>query len=96
MPGALKKSITTKLGRVKGTQRTIEIGYRPPVSRRAHLTEFGTVKSAAKPHLRPALDTQAQTALDEMSRVLGQGIEREAEKRGSAAAAGDAEGEDEA
>lgn len=48
--------------------------------RRAHLTEFGTSHSAAHPFMRPAVDTQHQQAIDEMGRVLGKGIEREALK----------------
>lgn len=61
-------------------QRNIFIGARSPVSRRAHLTEFGTVHSAAQPFLRPAVDTKANEAIAEMGKVLGDGIETEAAK----------------
>jgi HK97 gp10 family phage protein len=52
--GALRKSITTKLGRVKGGERTIQIGFRTPTSRRAHLVEYGTAFAPAQPFVRPA------------------------------------------
>lgn len=91
--GALKRSITTKLGRVKGGQRTIQIGFKRPTSARAHLTEYGTSHSPAQPFMRPALDTEAQTALSEMQRVLADGIEKEAGKRGLGNDGGEYEGE---
>jgi HK97 gp10 family phage protein len=47
--GRLKKSITIKLGRVKNGQRTIEVGFRTPTSRRGHLIEYGTVHTPAQP-----------------------------------------------
>lgn len=80
--GRLKKSITTKLHRMRGGQRTIDIGFKRPTSRRAHLTEYGTAHSAARPFMRPALDENAARALTEMGRVLGEAIENEAKKRG--------------
>lgn len=97
--GILKKSITTKMGRVKGGQRTIEIGFkkgRPGgASWRAHFVEYGTAHSPAQPFMRPALDEQSHVALAEMGRVLGEGIEREAVKRGftGGADAGESEGD---
>jgi HK97 gp10 family phage protein len=91
--GALKKSITTKLGRVKNGQRTIKIGFRTPASRYAHLVEYGTRFMAARPFMRPALDTGAQTALTEMQRVLTVGIEEESRKRGIGNDGGEFEGE---
>lgn len=93
--GRLKKSITTKLHRVRSGERTIDIGFKRPTSARAHLTEYGTAHSSARPFMRPALDEQSQTALDEMGRVLGVGIESEAVKRGppSGADSGESEGD---
>lgn len=91
--GALKKSITTKLHRVRGGARVIDVGFKTPTSRRAHLTEYGTRHSAAKPFMRPALDEEAQRSLDEMRRVLAEGIEKEAAKRGLGNDGGEFEGE---
>lgn len=97
--GILKKSITTKLGRVSGGQRTMAIGFKkgPPggASWRAHFVEFGTAHSPAQPFMRPALDEQAHMAFAELGRVLGEGIELEAVKRGfvSSADAGESEGD---
>jgi HK97 gp10 family phage protein len=60
----------------KKDQRLILIGFRPPASRRAHFTEFGTSHSSAQPFMRPALDTRARQALFEMGRVLAVAIEK--------------------
>ena len=66
-----------------GTQRTAYAGSR---DFRARFFEFGTVKMAARPFLRPALDTGGQAAVDKMVENLGRGIEREVKKRGADAA----------
>lgn len=81
LTGALKKSITTRLRRAKAGARTIEMGFRRPVSRRAHLTEYGTSRSAAHPFMRPALDEGALSAFNELLRVLSEGIEKEVHTR---------------
>jgi HK97 gp10 family phage protein len=80
--GALRDSIVV-LGekrRKNDNERVVLIGFRPPVSRRAHLEEFGTAKQRAHPFIRPALDSRAGDALDEMGKVLARGITREAVK----------------
>lgn len=56
--------------------RTVLIGILQPTSRRAHLSEFGTVKSPAHPFLRPALDNGHDTAIAEMAKVLSEGIQK--------------------
>lgn len=78
----LEKSITTKTERQSSgvDYRSVLIGFRQPRSRIAHLIEFGTSKMPARPFMRPALDGKAKDALDEMGRVLGERIEREARK----------------
>lgn len=78
----LEKAITTKTERQQAMSdtRSVLIGFRKPRSRIAHLLEFGTSKMPARPFMRPALDGKAKDALDEMGKVLGQGIEREAAK----------------
>jgi len=80
--GDLGRSITTKADRQRSGNdtRELKIGFKPPVSARAHFVEFGTSKMAAKPFMRPALDSKAKEALDAMGKVLGVGIEREALK----------------
>ena len=65
--GALRKSITAIIARPeKEDTRVAKIGWKPPVSRRAHFHEYGTVKMPAKPHIRPAMDSQAGAALEAM------------------------------
>lgn len=79
--GALRDAITSAPGRRRGQdERVMLIGIAPPTSRRAHLTEFGTIHSAAHPFLRPALDSQVAAALEAMGRELASGLTREAEK----------------
>src|SRR5690606_8056174 len=80
--GDLQDSITAELQRQRGRseKRVILVGFKKPISRRAHLTEFGTVHSRAKPFMRPALDREAGTAFGEMGRVLGDEITVEAEQ----------------
>jgi len=82
LSGELRDSITAEPERKRKPQdaRVILIGFKKPASRRAHLTEFGTAHSAAKPFMRPALDSKAGEALDEMGKALAQGIDREAAK----------------
>lgn len=80
--GDLKRSITTNPKRSRAERElTLLIGFRPPVSRRAHLTEFGTVHSKAQPFIRPALDSQAQAAIDAMGDKFWSVLNMEA-KRG--------------
>lgn len=78
--GALARSITTRAGKQgrASSERTLLIGFRQPVSRIAHLLEFGTSKMAARPFIRPALDARAGEALKEIGRVLGETIKGEA------------------
>lgn len=82
--GRLRKSIMAKLDRVRGASRTMKIGFRRGMGRSsiAHLVEYGTAHSAPQPFMRPSLDEKAHVALSEMGRVLGNGIELEAQKRG--------------
>lgn len=78
--GELRRSIAAQKQR-GSAMPTVLIGFRPPVSRRAHLVEFGTSHSAAKPFMRPALDSQHQNALREMLEILARGILREEFRR---------------
>jgi HK97 gp10 family phage protein len=81
--GALKRSITTtnpERSRLRSHANEVFIGFKPPISRRAHLTEFGTVHSAAKPFLRPALDGKAGQAIRDMGKDLRYWFDRNAGK----------------
>lgn len=62
-----------------GTVRTSYAGTRSPLG---HLLEFGTRFMSARAHFRPALDEDAQKALDKLADNLGKGIERETAKYG--------------
>ena len=76
--GALRKSIGAVRGRGnKPDQRSMLIGFKKPGRYYAHLVEFGTVHSAQKPFLRPALDARAEDALKKMQEVLADGILRQ-------------------
>lgn len=77
--GKLRRSITAVKGRAtKDSERVVFIGFKKPVSRRAHLTEFGTSHSAAYPFIRPALDGKAAEAFRTMQETLAAGIARRA------------------
>jgi HK97 gp10 family phage protein len=76
--GALRDSITAVVSRDhEQAQRKVKVGFKYPAARRAHFTEFGTRYQPAQPFLRPALDTEAQTAIDEITRVLEDGLDTE-------------------
>ena len=70
--GALRRSITTTTPEksMRPHTKQVFVGFKPPTSRRAHLTEFGTRHSSAKPFLRPALDSRAGDAIREMGAEL--------------------------
>ncbi len=79
--GELRDAIAARVQRrTARDERVIHIGFLRPVSARAHLTEFGTARSAAKPFMRPAMDSRASAALGEMGKSLARGIAREAKK----------------
>jgi HK97 gp10 family phage protein len=80
--GELRKSITARIERKRkdDDERVVLIGFKAPASRRAHLEEFGTAHSRAHPFMRPAMDSKAGEALDEIGRVMAKGITREAAK----------------
>lgn len=85
--GALAKSIMiardSKATKRKGSA-TVVIGFRRPVSRRAHLTEYGTRNSSAQPFVRPALDGKGNAAIKAIGERMGAEIDKEAEKLGRA------------
>ena len=79
--GKLKQSITvSSAAKVTKGRGLVAVGFKKPVSRRAHLTEFGTEHSPAKPFMRPALDQDGPQAISKVGEFLGKGIEREARK----------------
>lgn len=84
--GRLKKSLSIKkntaafknYGSVKyavGANLSARKGTTAP---HAHLVEFGTVKTAAKPFLRPALEENREKVFSVFRSMLWTGIEREA------------------
>lgn len=75
--GKLRDSIT--VATVKGK---VKVGFKPPESRRAHLTEFGTEFQPAQPFMRPAIDTKATEAIKKIGEVMGKGVAKEAGKVG--------------
>lgn len=74
--GALRRSITTSKITVRGTSLLARtIGFKKPGRFYSHLVEFGTSHSAARPFVRPALDSNADRSILEMGRRLWTGIE---------------------
>jgi HK97 gp10 family phage protein len=87
---ALMRSITVVKGRAQNNVREIKIGFKKPRSRIAHLVEFGFVHKggdsvAARPFVRPAMDSQAAAALTAMAEDLAKGIAQQEYKRAVAA-----------
>lgn len=79
---ALSKSIVAVRGRDEpGGRKVFRIAFKRPASRYAHLVEFGTRHSAAKPFIRPAMDSQAQAAVDAMAFDLSKGIAQQEYKK---------------
>lgn len=56
------------------------VAFRKPVSRRVHLTEFGTEHSRAQPFIRPTIDQDGPAAIKAIGENMGKGVEREARK----------------
>lgn len=75
--GELRDSI--RVATVKGQ---VKVGFEPPASRRAHLTEFGTEFQPAQPFARPAIDARGPDAIRKIGEVMGKGIAKEAGKVG--------------
>jgi HK97 gp10 family phage protein len=79
--GKLRDSIRVfddiELNRSQQSQRAAGVGSRLFY---AKFVEFGTAHSSAKQFLRPALDENAQDALDKVADNLSNGIERETAK----------------
>jgi len=79
--GALESSITVVTSPAKSDREVgAAIGFRRPVSSRAHFTEFGTSHSAAEPFMRPAFDVKGEDAVAVIGHQLWAGIAAEAEK----------------
>lgn len=76
--GQLKRSIVVRA--VRGGAGRAVVGFLKPRSRIAHLIEFGTRFMAARPFLRPALDTKAPDAVRKFGEIAGKGVAREAAK----------------
>ena len=79
--GALAASpvVTSSRKSTKGKGHAV-VAFRQPVSRRVHLTEFGTEHSRAEPFIRPTLDQDGPQAVKAIGESMGKGVEREARK----------------
>lgn len=85
--GALKKSVRVMSVRVKDgvVQGGVAVGGKVTVGRGknkadgdafyAHMVERGTVKMAAQPFFRPAIDGKSQTAVDTAAEYIRQRVE---------------------
>ena len=78
--GELQKSITvatnSRKKRAKNPTDLVQIGFRKPTSRRAHLLEFGTKFSRAFPFIRPAFDARAGDAIKRIGDQLKALVEK--------------------
>ena len=81
--GDLRDSVVVKAPTQRQRKRgaaLVVVGFKKPVSRRAHLTEFGTQHQPAQPFLRPAVDEAGNKAIDAIGKSMARGINREAKK----------------
>lgn len=80
--GKLRDSIAVQVEKKRrdDDERLVVVGFKRPSSAIAHLVEFGTVKMAARPFMRPAADAKADEALNAIGRVMAAGTTREAAK----------------
>lgn len=79
--GALAASPTvSSAAKVTKGKSQAAVGFKKPVSRRVHLTEFGTENTLAQPFIRPTLEQDNAKAVAAIGQLLGRGVEREARK----------------
>lgn len=78
--GALKKSLAVELDKSTKTGTTARIGAKRKIAWYAHIVEFGSSHSAARPFLRPAFDETQGKVMQKLAKQLLSGIFREAEK----------------
>lgn len=80
--GNLAKSITvSSAAKVTKGKAHVVVGFKKPTSRRAHLTEFGTEHSQAKPFIRPALEEDGEKAIRQIGEIVARGLVREAKRK---------------
>jgi HK97 gp10 family phage protein len=85
LSGRLEDSITVALATAKSGERRGVIGFKKGHgSRIAHLVEYGTVRVAPQPFIRPAIDSKGEEAIALMGGVIWKGIQAEARKKGKA------------
>lgn len=79
--GALAASPTvSSAAKVTKARANAAVGFRKPVSRRVHLTEFGTEHSRAFPFIRPTVEEDGPAAIRAIGEAMGKGVEREARR----------------
>lgn len=81
--GALEESIVYVAEASRSGQTLLgQIGFRrgpPSMARRATFIEYGTVKMAAQPFMRPAIDLKGRAAVSVIGQTLWEAIEKEAD-----------------
>lgn len=79
--GALAASpVVSSSSRATRGEALAVVAFLTPVSRRVHLTEFGTEDTPAQPFIRPTLDEDGALAIRQIGENMGRGVEREARK----------------
>lgn len=91
--GNLRSSITAKTSLSKSQKkRRQKVGdvemFIGPTAPHGHLLEFGTVKMAPRPFMRPAWDSTKQEVLDSIEKELWQAISKAASRLAKKAEAG--------
>lgn len=79
--GALAASpVVSSASKATRNESLAVVGFLKPVSRRVHLTEFGTQNTPAQPFIRPTLDEDGAAAIRQIGENIGRGVEREARR----------------
>ena len=76
--GLLRKSLIIKRPKGPAARRNVVLIGTSRKAPHGHLFEFGTVRMAARPFLRPAIEGKHGEALARMGQMLGRGVAREA------------------
>jgi HK97 gp10 family phage protein len=68
--GALRRSISSGIGKSGRFIGRLVVGHRGPPARYSHLVEFGTRHARAQPYMRNALQTKAATVVQLFGRDI--------------------------
>lgn len=78
--GELRRSIFAQIGRSRPGGARAVVGFKGAVFRRAHLTEFGTARTAPRPFMRPAIAQAFQASISAAAKAMAKHLAKNAAK----------------